>query len=90
MRRTSYTCICGRPLSKRDALKIQNDQRNKELLHYTSQGSLIRDKVFSKAQVRRLVAARVLTPMNDRGKKYFLKTEVVKGLNFIKPKELFS
>ena len=80
--------IEGRPVSKKEFLKLQEQRTNE---NYIQSRSLIERKIFTKFQIDKLISAKVLLPRKYKNKIYFQKEEVAKGIKFIsEPPKLFS
>lgn len=96
MPRVEYTCICGRRLTQREAAAIrrkakeaQKEAGQEKLKNYASRTSLFSDKIFTKSQAATLIEKGIIKPIEDNGKVYFLKSEVMKGLRYFNSVGLF-
>lgn len=90
MAQVEYTCICGRPLTQREASAIrrkakeaQKEAVQEKLKPYSSKPSLVSDRIFTKGQIALLLEKGILRPIEEGGKTYFLKTEVVKASHYL-------
>lgn len=96
MPQVQYTCICGRPLTQREAAAIRRKEkeagkeaRQEKLRDYTSKKSLVSDKIFTKSQIAKLLEEGIVKPIEDNGKVYFLKSDVVKASRYFNSIGLF-
>lgn len=91
MTKVSYICPCGRRFTKNELSDARKEQERRDLARFILKNDLIKDRIFTRAQIAYFVREKILVAKMYQGHSYFDHLDVVRAVQKLSPpKGLFS